>query len=165
MQRRSLLGVLRWTLLGLGALFALVLQQSAFSRLPIWGAVPSLVPVAVALAAMWEGPESGGLFGLCAGVVWFLSGARYGPMYIFLLPLSAVLVGIVCRDYLSRTLLSALLMAMGTLLLCEGAVFLLQLYLGTDQPLVFLAMLGYSVCFVFPFYPIVRLIQLLNKNM
>ena len=162
MQQRSLLGVLRWTLLSLGAVFALVLQQSAFSRLPVWGAVPSLVPVAVALVALWEGPEAGGLFALCAGIVWFLSGERYGPMYIFLLPLSAVLVGVICRDYLSRTLLSALLMTMGTLLLCEGAVLLLQLYLGTGRPLVFLVMLGYSLCFVFPFYPIVRLVEKLG---
>lgn len=162
MQHRSLLTALRWLVYSLGAIVVLTCQQSILSRLPIGQAVACLVPVAVAMVAFMEGPEAGSLFGLCFGLLWFWASARYGPMYLFLLPLSAALVGKLSQTLFVRRFFPSVLMSLLALLLCEGPVQLLQLYLGMGQPLVFLVELVYSLAFACLFYPIVCLISRLG---
>lgn len=154
MERRMLI-VLRWVLYALGAVLALVLQQSVFARLPVLGAAACLMPVAAALVAMREGPEAGGLFGLGLGLLWCLSGVRYGPMYIALLALAGVLVGGLCRDYFRCGVLPALVLALVALAVCEVPVLLLLLYLGKAGFGVFAMELLISLIFVFPGYPLV----------
>ena len=45
-----------------------------FSRIPIGGCVPTLIPAAVAIVAVLEGSTGGAIFGLCLGLLGCLSG-------------------------------------------------------------------------------------------
>ncbi len=162
MQQHRLPAAIRRALYALGAVLALILEQCVFARLPVCGAVPGLLPVVVALTAAFEGPEAGGLFGLGTGLFRYLALAPYGPLYIFTLTLGGVLTGLAFRSLFVRGLWSSLLAAAFMLVLCQGSVLLLIWISGTLQLRAFLLQAAYSLLFVFPFYPVTRLISRLG---
>ena len=73
-------------------LIAYLLQDTVFSELPIGGARPLILPVAVVGAAMFGGRLRGGVFGLCAGILCDVSLCRPAVLFTLLLTLAAELV-------------------------------------------------------------------------
>jgi len=122
---------LMWALYALLFLLVMLLQTVVFGRVRFWGAKVSLIPVAVACVAMLNGAENGGAFGLAAGAVWCLSGGDGGGVTLMLLTGCALFCGWLCDRYLTRRLLSALMMSLLSLLVVQGALFAFKYYLGT----------------------------------
>ena len=94
--------VLKWFLFSLVYLALQVLQDVVFSRVQVLGGCPDLVPGYLLLVCLTQGPGSGGLFALLAGVFRCLSGAVLGPVCMLVVPdfpagdpVTAVAVGIV----------------------------------------------------------------------
>ena len=100
---------LMWTLYGAFFLLLTVLQTVVFGRARFFDVKLSILPVCIACVAMLCGAEAGAL--LCT--------------------LCAVAVGYLCDRYLVRRLLSALIMSLLALTVCQTILFLFQCYLGT----------------------------------
>lgn len=62
--------VFKWLLLALAAAPVWWLDALVFTRYPIFGTVPTLLPVAGAVVAVLEGPIGGGGYGLFLGLLW-----------------------------------------------------------------------------------------------
>ena len=75
----------RWLVYLALAAVCYLLQACVFSRMPILGAGPLILPVAVACVALWEGADRGALFGLLAGVLCDAAMGRPAVMYTLLL--------------------------------------------------------------------------------
>ena len=80
LTRRQRQVILKWFLFSLVYLVLQVMQDVLFSRIQIWGGCPDLVPGYLLLVCLMQGPGSGGLFALLAGVFRSLSGAVLGPV-------------------------------------------------------------------------------------
>ena len=136
-----------------------VLQALVFSRLPILGVAPLILPLAVVGVALFEGPEWGGWFGLAAGV---FCDVALGSTALFTVVLTAIGLGV--------GLLSTYLLSRGfpSYFLCAGAALLviavLQLFplliFLRQPPLALLWVAGlqtlYSVIFTVPLYYLAR---------
>ena len=99
-----------------------------------FGAKLSLVPVYVTCVACWEGHEAGGFFALACALVWALSGASGGAVFVLTLPVAAVVAGFFCTTYLTRSLLPAMAGCLLALALCEGGVLVQRLYMDAALP-------------------------------
>lgn len=134
-----------WILYSLGFLLVLLLNTVVLGSRTFFGAKLSLVPVYVTCVACREGHERGGFFALAAGLVWALSGASGGAMFVLMLPVAAVISGYFTATYLNRTLLPAMAGCLLALLLCEGGIYLQRLYMAEPLPSNAAALLGIQI--------------------
>lgn len=155
-MREKYKNALMWALYGVLFLFMTVFQTVTFGRLRVFGVKLSLIPVALACIAMHVGGERGAIFGLVAGTFWCLTGAAGGALHIVLLSLGGAVVGYACDRYLRRNFFSALLMSLGTLLVCQIVLSLAQVFLGhvalTAGLLLALRQVGLSLLTMPPLY-------------
>lgn len=158
--------VLMWTLYGVMFLLAMVVQTVLFGHERILGAKFALLPVALACITMHTGAEHGGLFGLIAGTVWCLSDGDGGGLSVISMTVAALAAGYLCDRYLNRNLLSAVMMSAMSLLICQGLLCLLKLYLGAVDAsaiLTFFAQVLISVPWFLPFYFAAKFICLFGR--
>ena len=120
---------LMWVLFAVLFLFVLLLQTLLFGRARFFGVKLNLIPVVIVCVTLWVNHEAGGLFGLLAGLCWFLAGADDGPLSIVTFTLCGILASWLCSYVFPRRFGSALLLCLGALLLHEGVLFLLKYYL------------------------------------
>lgn len=59
----------KWLLYALGVVPVWMLETMVLNRLPLFGVIPVLLPLAAVAVALWEGALPGAVFGLCLGVV------------------------------------------------------------------------------------------------
>lgn len=67
MTRRDFL--LKWLLYALGLLPVLALGLYVLPQFPIWGTIPTLLPITAVTVAVFEGPVAGAGFGLFVGIL------------------------------------------------------------------------------------------------
>lgn len=65
-MRRSEVG--KWLLYALGVLVVWIAETLFLNRLPLFGVIPVLLPLAAVAAGLWEGALPGAVFGLCLGI-------------------------------------------------------------------------------------------------
>lgn len=122
--------LLRWTLYGLCALTALLLQDVIFSRF----AKTDLVPMVLLLIGLMAGAESGGMFVMIASCIYVLSGSSPGVQVILVLTVFTV-VGSIFRAAFLRKGFSSSMIITGTLLLCyELAMWLFGIFMRLTRP-------------------------------
>ena len=126
--------IIKWALYCLGYLLVVLLSTVVLGNRTFTGTKLSLVPVYVTCVACREGHEAGGFFALAAALLWALSGAEGGAVFMLMLPVAAIVAGYFCNTYLSRTLLPALAGCLLALVLCEGGVYVQRLYMGSALP-------------------------------
>ena len=145
---------LKWTLYVAVLLLAFTLQQTKGALPVIAGARPVLlIPFAICVA-MYEGDTYGGAFGLITGLLWDFSANRVLGFNAVLLMLAGVACGIIITYLMQNNIFSSLI-------LCGGAVFLLELFdwffyyllWGYDKPLLvffqaYIPTMMYSMLFV-----------------
>jgi len=157
-NKRRLAALLLYVLL---LLIAYLLQDSVFSELPIGGAKPLILPVAVVGAAMLGGRVRGGVFGLCAGVLCDVALCRPAVLFTLLLTLAGIAVGALFETVLARGFLSFLLCCAALLLLSAFCQMFGLLFFSGQKLLPLLAAAGYqtlySLFFTVPVYLLVRL--------
>ena len=128
MNHRTKLALM-WALYAALFVFVLLVQTIVLGDARFFGVKLNLIPMVIVCAAMWSGHEGGGLFGLIAGLCWFLTGADDGSLAIVSFTVCGILAGWLCVNVFPRRLGSALILCLGALLLHEGARFLLKYYL------------------------------------
>ena len=137
-----------------------VLQDCIFSNLPLFGVKPLILPVCCAVIALAEGTERGGALGLACGVLCDIAIGKPPIGFTLLLTVLGLGIGWLGERLVSRNLLTTLLCALFTLLICSFFQTLnLLLFKGAPMgPLMRIAILQtlYSLLFVFPLTGIVR---------
>lgn len=144
-------------------LFLYILQGMVFPRLPVFGSVPLLLPMAVVGIAIYGGRISGGAFGLLAGMLCDLSFNQPTIQFTLILTFLGLFIG-----YLSDTVIvtgfpSYIVCSLGVLLVSgffqafrplffESAPFRPLLSIGLRQTVV-------SLLFVIPMYYLNRFVS------
>ncbi|MBO6054900.1 MAG: hypothetical protein J6P31_05210 [Oscillospiraceae bacterium] len=124
------LAVLRWALNALLVLAAFLVESVCFGRDGVAGARLSLFPVAAVAVALCSGAAQGGMFCLIAGILYALTGTDMGTITLVAVTLVGTLAGGACQVYFRQHLLPALLFGALVLILSDGTIFALKLYLG-----------------------------------
>ena len=122
--------LMMWGLYSLLLLVVILMQSVYLGQFSLARVHFDLLPLLVSAVAVLNGAECGGIFGLCAGLSWALSGGSDGGMTIVGLTVSGVLAGHLCDSVLTRRLPTAVLMALMSLLLTGGSVLMIRTYLG-----------------------------------
>lgn len=65
-MRRS--DVIKWLVYALGGWTVWAAETLFLNRLPIFGVIPVLLPLAAVAVGLWEGDTAGAVYGLCLGV-------------------------------------------------------------------------------------------------
>lgn len=130
-MREKYKNALMWALYAALVLLVMVVQTVSFGRPRFLGAKLCFVPVLVACVAMHVGSEAGSVFGMACGLVWTLSGADGGALHIVLLSVCGAAAGYLCDRYLVRSVVSALMMSLMSLLVCQLTLFFFKCLFST----------------------------------
>ena len=148
-------------------LLVYILQAMVFSRLPVHGAKPLVIPLAVVGIALFGGYIRGGVFGLIAGVLCDVSLNQPAIQFTLLLTAVGLLVGFASDMFLARGFPTFLLCSILTLALSAFAQsFNLLFYYGSDLFScleTFLVQSVYSLVFALPVYYFSRNISRLHR--
>lgn len=155
-QRQNLL---RWGLLILTCVMALVIQDCIMSRIHLFGATTDLAVAAILLVAIQEGTETGSIYALLAGVVYFFSGSAPGAYCVALLTIPALLCGLFRQKFWRRSTGSLLLCSAIAMLIYELGLYGTAIFLGLtrwDRFSYFLLTAAYSILVMIPLYQLIH---------
>lgn len=148
--------------LGLHALLLVVvyiLQHFVFSRIPLWGVKPLILPVAVIGIGFFGGSVWGGVFGIFAGILCDVAFVT-APLFTIALPVVGVGSGLLSEYALLKNLLSYLITSLLGLFLISFLQMFPFLFFRDVEPSILLRIAAlqtaYSLLFVFPLYLPVR---------
>ena len=150
-------------LLALYLALTLLVQNTLFAKLRIWGVHVIVLPALMTAVGMFRGPVWGGVFGIFAGVFANMGYPESIVLFILLLPLIGYVTGMLSEHLLTRSLVAFLCMVLGAQLLTaffqlfrlwvfQGAEFKALLITGLKQTAV-------SLPFSIPFFYISRAVN------
>ena len=150
-------------LLALYLALTLLLQNTLFAKLRIWGVHAIVLPALMVAVGMFRGPVWGGVFGIFAGVFANMGYPESIVLFILLLPLIGYVSGMLSEHLLTRSLVAFLCMTLGAQLLTalfqffrlwvfQGADLSALLITGLKQTLV-------SLPFCIPFFYVSRAVN------
>ena len=113
MTRRDLIH--KWLVYALGLLPVWLLDAYILPRVPLWGTVPMLLPLAAAAVAVLEGAYAGTGFGMAVGLLWELAYPGGFGGLVFYLALAGMAMGGVSQYALSQSFLGCLICSAGVL--------------------------------------------------
>ena len=154
-QRQNLL---RWGLLILTCILCLVIQDCIMSRIHLFGATTDLGVAAVLLIALLEGTQTGSIFALLAGTVYFFSGSAPGAYCVALITFPSVLFALFRQKFWRRSTVSNLLCSGLTMLVYEVGLFITALFMGLtrfSRGIYFLETAAYSIALMIPLYQLI----------
>ena len=159
-----------WIKLGLHALFLIIiyiLQHYVFSRIPIWGVKPLILPVAVIGIGFFGSAVWGGVFGIFAGILCDIASATT-PLFTLVMPLLGLCSGLLSEFALLKSLLSYLITSLLGLLVISFLQMFPFLFFRDVEPAILLRVsalqTAYSLLFVFPLYFPVRRLSRRNRR-
>ena len=125
-QRRYL----KWILLGLLSVVALVLQDVLFSRMSLFGATVDMVPTVLFMICVIHGAEAGAVFMLVGALIYWFSGSAPGVYVILLIPALGTVAAAFRQAYLRKGFRTTLMCTAAALVVYETLSFLASLLLG-----------------------------------
>lgn len=134
LTKRQWFGILKWSVYALLFLLSLVFQSVILTRLPLFGAKLSLIPLLLVCICIKEGPEAGGLFVLLAALFWSQSGVDMGNISLLTVTVCSVMSAVLCKTVLANRFLSAAICCFLATLLNDSLVFVFKLILTQIDP-------------------------------
>jgi rod shape-determining protein MreD len=113
---------IRWALFGAVTLLLLLLQGFVLQFVTIWGVMPFLYPVLVAVLAMWEGSVPGAVYGLVLGLLCDLT--LPGPipcLYTLIFPLVGLFAAVLSKSWLPAGFWCSLVVSVLAFVLTDAA--------------------------------------------
>lgn len=126
-QRQS---ALRWALYALVCLLGLLVQDVLMSRVTVFGTTTELVPCFILTVCILQGAESGCVFALVSGLVYYFSGSAPGIWCIPTLTVFATVAAIFRQAYLRKGLSTLLLCLTAAMILYELSNFSIGVFLN-----------------------------------
>ena len=158
-KKRAILKVLRY---GLFLLVLYILQGLIFSHFKIFGSVPMLFPMAVIGVALFAGINTGGVFGLFAGILCDISLNETAALFTITYTIIGLLIGTLSESVITRSMLSYCILSLLALMLTAFFQMFSLLFFVGERPelLVETAVIQtlVSLIFLFPIYAVTRLI-------
>ena len=150
---------LKWLLFALVCVVALVIQDSLFSRVTIFGGWLDLAPALIVLICIVQGPVSGSVFALGGSLIYVFSGSAPGPYCIVLLCFIGIGATLVRQAWLRRTKLSIVFSAGLALTLYELGLYIVGMGMGLTRwarIFSFLLTAAYSWAVMIPLYSLIN---------
>lgn len=154
--------IIKWIVYALGAIPVWLIETTVLSRLPLFGIIPVLLPLAAVAAALFEGARAGAIYGLCVGVV---ADAVYpGTPGGMILALAVIgwLTGILGQYRVRQTFVGYFLCSAMGMLLLEAVHVLVGLITRLGSATALLRTAGmeaaWSLVFTLPVYGLYKLI-------
>jgi len=88
--------IIQWAAYTVALLLVLALEQLALSRIPVFGVIPVLLPIALTACSTMEGPKFGSAFGILVGVLMSVA-AGGGFWRIVICSAAGFLCGLITR--------------------------------------------------------------------
>ena len=147
----------KWGLYGMALLVFIVLQQLVLDELSLWGVVPFLMPMVVAVAAALEGAVPGTIFGIFVGFLCDLSGGGvFSGVYTLSFFCIALIVAILAKYWVMRNVFGSLIWALIAFVIIDVIQILFLAVFFHADPLIALNLAGreaiVSVLFVIPIF-------------
>lgn len=161
------MNLLRWVLLSLVCILCLTAQDCIFSRWKLWGATTDLGVAAIILVAIMEGSEVGGIFALCASVVYFYSGSAPGAYSVALITIPSILCALFRQKFWRRGTGSNLLCSSIAMLIYEVGLYITASMMGLTRwarGMYFLKTAVYSIVLMIPLYQLIYRIGLIGDH-
>lgn len=151
---------IKWLAYALALLPVWLLEELLFSRYPILGLTPMLLPLAAVAVATLEGASGGTGFALAVGILFDAAQGQVPGAFTLLLALMGLCSGLLSRYILRQNLVGCFLCSLLTLVAVDALRILLRLVLGVADPAALLTLAGQeillSLCFVPPVYLLFR---------
>ena len=128
-QRRYL----KWALLSLLSVVALVLLDVLFARMSLFGATVDMVPTVLFMICVIHGAESGAVFMLVGALIYWFSGSAPGVYVILLIPVLGTVAAAFRQAYLRKGFRTTLMCTAAALVAYETVSFLASLLLGVTR--------------------------------
>lgn len=128
-QRRYL----KWALLSLLSVVALVLQDVLFARMSLFGATVDMVPTVLFMICVIHGAEAGAVFMLVGALIYWFSGSAPGVYVILLIPVLGTVAAAFRQAYLRKGFRTTLMCTAAALVAYETVSFLASLLLGVTR--------------------------------
>ena len=128
-QRRYL----KWALLSLLSVVALVLQDVLFARMSLFGATVDMVPTVLFMICVIHGAESGAVFMLVGALIYWFSGSAPGVYVILLIPVLGTVAAAFRQAFLRKGFRTTLMCTAAALVAYETVSFLASLLLGVTR--------------------------------
>lgn len=148
----------KWLVYSLVLIPVWFLESSVLSRLPVFGVIPMLLPMAAAVVAALEGSVAGAAFGLGVGVL--CDAIYYGTAgsMTLLLTLIGAAVGIAAQYGLRQNFFGCMVCCAGSLVILDGARIFQHLLAGTAPLAPMLRLAAAEVGWSLVFSPLVYVI-------
>lgn len=151
---------IKWLAYGLALLPIWVAETFLFSRYPIYGVKPMLLPLAAVAVAALEEASGGAGFGLFVGVLFDAAQGAVPGAFTLALTGMGLCTGLLCRYFLRQNLVGCFLCSVMTLGAIDALRVLFRLLTRAAPPAVLLTLAGkellLSLCFVPPVYLMFR---------
>lgn len=129
-QQRTLF---KWVFYGLFLVVLSVIQDVMLSRVRLLGATTELVPCAIFLICLIEGPHTGSIFSLVAGLLYLFSGTAPGAYSMVAIVYLSIGACIFRQALLQETFFSVLLCTAMAMILYVLTNFAFGLFLGLTR--------------------------------
>lgn len=153
MTRRDFL--LKWLLYALGLLPILALELYILPQFPIFGIIPTLLPVAAITVAVLEGPVAGAGFGLFVGILSDALVPGLPGTMTFGLAFLGMCAGATARYGVRQNMLGCLVCSAGALLIIDLIRILSHLLRGKASLLALLAVALPEIFWSLVFLPLI----------
>lgn len=149
--------LVKWTVYTVALLPVWFLEAFVLNRLPFFGIVPMLLPLAAVTVAALEGSASGGAYGLAVGI---LCDALYGSGGAMTISLTLICVGagLVAQYALRPNLAGCFACGLGGLLIIDLGRIALRLIQGRAALEPMLRVAGLEIVWSLVFLPLVYLV-------
>lgn len=106
--------VVKWVVYALLALIVFILQEYLFSELKIFGVSPILLGSLSVCVGMFEGAGAGAVYGALCGAAMYARPGSSELMYALVFAAGGAAAGILCENFMTKGLPSALLLSLIT---------------------------------------------------
>lgn len=159
--------LIRWGLIVVLLVGLCMLQDVIMSRITLFGGTTDLAVGAILLITVMLGMETGCLFSLIAGCLYYFSGTSPGPVCVGLITFLGIGACLFRQMYWHRNRASIVLCAGLATLLYELGVFAVGVFTGLtrwDRILVFVVTAGLTVAVMIPLYSLINVIGQIGGN-
>lgn len=148
----------KWFFYALALVPVWLLDEFILNRIPIFGVIPMLLPLAVVSVAVLEGSIAGAGFGLAVGLLWELAYPGGFGGLVFGMALAGALTGSVAQYALSQSFVSCFLCSAAVLGMVDAARILRSLFIQAETLDVLLRISAAEVLVSLCFTPLIYLL-------